>query len=337
LENDIHDLILKSLLGEANDVEAELLQQWLQADEAHLAEYEQLRKSWLTRLPYKRFTNAEEEFDKLWNRVYPKRNNVGAPKGKRQSRLELYVKIAAAFLVLLTVSFLVYKYDDQMVEEPSIATVSKHTTEGQKSRVFLEDGTQVWLNSASEITYPETFMQSDRRSLRLHGEAYFSVAKDQSKPFWVQCDGMTLKVLGTQFNVDASRHDQINVALVEGSVSVQWENTDGGTADAVLTPGEMITINADGSAVVSEDFDVKAACAWKDGMLYFKDATLDEVKRTLELWYGVAILVEGRPSESWQYSGEFDNDVLDNVLLAISFAEEFEYTLNGNTVHIMFN
>jgi ferric-dicitrate binding protein FerR (iron transport regulator) len=337
LEKDIHDLILKSLLGEASTAEKDILQQWLEADETHLAEYEQLWKSWKTRFPYKRFANAEEEFDKLWHRAHPEGRGIRPTTVSRKSRLEIYAKIAAAILVLLTVGFLLYNFADQGNWEQLPTTVHKHTSAGQKSRIFLEDGTQVWLNSSTEVTYPETFQGSDERSLHLRGEAYFSVAKNQAKPFRIECRGMLLQVLGTEFNVDASRNDRIDIALVEGSVSVQWEVEESRTVRKILSPGEMITIRADGSARLSENFDAKGAYGWKDGMLYFKDASLEEVVQELELWYGVEIRVQGRPEGTWQYSGEFDNYVLEHVLLAMSFAEEFEYELDGDTVHIMFN
>lgn len=148
------------------------------------------------------------------------------------------------------------------------------TPRGGQYRLTLSDGTKVWLNAASSITYPTAFT-GKKRSVTVSGEAYFEVAKDASKPFIVKTAKEKIEVLGTYFNVNAYADEPVNkISLLEGSVRIN---------NVVLKPGQAF-IN--GNIVTT---DVQQDVAWKSGYFNFNGANLPAVMRQLERWYDIEV------------------------------------------------
>lgn len=170
----------------------------------------------------------------------------------------------------------------------SIESNTMSTPKGRQFSVVLPDGTRVWLNAASSITYPTAFAGNERR-VSITGEAYFEVAPDAVKSFDVYAGGMDVQVLGTHFNINAYRDEgSIKTTLLQGSIKV----TSAGKAQLVR-PGEETIITADRQIRLSRDVDVDAAVAWKNGFFQFGDASLRQVMRQLERWYDVEVVYEG--------------------------------------------
>lgn len=182
-------------------------------------------------------------------------------------------------------------------ESPAAATgtVAYNTTSTPKGRQFqltLPDGTKVWLNAASSLRYPIAFTGAQRQ-VDVTGEAYFEVAPDPQKPFFVNINETTrIQVLGTHFNINAYTDEAaINTTLLEGSVAVisNREKT-------VLKPGQQARVKAAQPIVVS-NADTEKVIAWKNGIFDFQNARLEEVMRQLERWYDIDVVYEkGIPS-----------------------------------------
>lgn len=154
---------------------------------------------------------------------------------------------------------------------------------GHEYMLVLNDGTKVWMNSKSELSYPVAFGTSVRR-VRLSGEAYFEVARDSVRPFIVEVDrGFEVKVLGTHFNIKAyDTDDSYETTLVEGKVQVTRE----GEANVVLSPSEQMVIGRDGGhevRVVNTDYYI----AWHEGWFYFNDEPLEQVLNMIGRWYDI--------------------------------------------------
>lgn len=157
------------------------------------------------------------------------------------------------------------------------------TPRGGQYQLTLPDGTKVWLNAASSITYPTDFRGTDR-SVEMTGEAYFEVAHDHKHPFRVRAGGQTIEDIGTHFNVNAySDEPAQTTTLLEGAVKV------GGH---LLRPGEKASVTAAGAIVVAKG-DTAQAVAWKNGLFDFSDAGLETVMRQLARWYNVDVIYEG--------------------------------------------
>ncbi|SFE34198.1 FecR family protein [Chitinophaga sp. CF118] len=182
------------------------------------------------------------------------------------------------------------------------------TPRGGQYQVTLPDGTIVWLNSASSITFPTAFTGKTRQ-VQLKGEAYFEVATNAQQPFMVKVNKMEVQVLGTSFNLMAYADEQaIKTTLVDGAVKVKQENK-----DVVLKPGQQAQLDDNGDMkVVKADLD--ATIAWKNGLFTFNDATIEDVMRQLGRWYDMEIVYpEGIPQD--HFRGEmFRNENMSSVL-----------------------
>lgn len=191
--------------------------------------------------------------------------------------------------VLLQNGQLVYGPGEKNVDGPVFNTMS--TPNGRQFRVVLPDGTKVWLNAASSITYPTAFGDKERR-VRITGEVYFEVTKDKMHPFRVESAGQLTEVLGTSFNINAySNAGEITTTLLEGSVRLQKEN-----AMALLDPGQQVVINQSGADKTTGfrkiNANIEQVMAWKNGLFNFRDQSLFEVMQQLERWYDIEVEYE---------------------------------------------
>lgn len=151
----------------------------------------------------------------------------------------------------------------------------------------LADGSHVWLNAGSSITYPVSFIANERK-VAITGEAYFEVAHDKTKPFYVTKADMQVQVLGTHFNVNAYEDEkEIKVTLLEGSVKVTSN-----TGSKMIKPGEQATV-IDNSPMTIRRPDLSETMDWKDNRFYFMGADIQYISRQLQRWYDVEIKIEG--------------------------------------------
>lgn len=160
--------------------------------------------------------------------------------------------------------------------------VEYHTVKvprGGEFAVVLNDGTEVWLNSESELTFPTVFRDGER-CVTLKGEAYFAVQHDQTKPFVVKSEGIRTKVYGTEFNVKAYRGNPVDVTLVKGSVSVMREYAD---QEYMLIPGQQARFEEDTPTI--REVDTRRFTAWKEGYFYYQEETLENILSDLKRWY----------------------------------------------------
>ncbi|MFN5021455.1 MAG: FecR family protein [bacterium] len=176
----------------------------------------------------------------------------------------------------------------ELLKNGSITRVSYNTISNPKGSkvvdLFLSDGTHVWLNAGSSITYPIVFV-GNKRSVNIVGEAYFEVAKNPQMPFWVQKEDFTLKVLGTAFNVNAyDNESQVMVTLLHGKVTVSLA---GVLPEIMLKPAQQASIGSNIS--VFDNVDTESVIAWKNGYFSFNKADIKTVMRQIERWYDVEV------------------------------------------------
>lgn len=160
------------------------------------------------------------------------------------------------------------------------------TPRGLDCQLKLPDGTHVWLNADSKITFPDHFVGKER-NVKVEGEAYFEVTKDAQHPFVVSTDYFTTTVLGTVFNINAYTPKTASVVLVSGSVAVKPKQ--GNTQ--LITPGQMAKWNGQGGMDISE-VDVYPLTQWKDGFFYFNNDRLIDIMMELGRWYNVSVVFE---------------------------------------------
>jgi len=248
---------------------------------------------------------------------------------KRQ-RYTGWLKIAASFLLVLSFVY-AYRYWPE-TPAPKVAFKTVGTLRGQRTRITLPDSSVVYLNAGTTITYPEVFPDS-ARPVTLTGEAFFEVAHNPAKPFVVETNGIRTVVLGTSFNVRSFDTDRaISVSLVSGKVRVMGKQASGTSRENVLLPGEQLVYHKTDSSYEKDHFKVLDVTGWKDGVLVFDNTDFNGFVAKMEQWYGVDIIVTGRPSATWRVNGHFDNESLTEVLVGIQFIYDIRYKIEGNRV-----
>ena len=233
-------------------------------------------------------------------------------------RTEL-LKIAAVIAITLGGSFL---YFQSLQEKEQMAMQTISVPAGQRINITLPDGTTVWLNARTSLTYPTKFSKKNRQVV-LDGEAYFEVARDEKKPFIVQTDKYNVEVLGTQFDVDAySETGEFETTLMEGSVRVA-------PAD---DPEQVLTLKPD-SKVYLKDGKLHVAVVddynpyrWKEGLICFKNESFVSIMKDFEKYYGLTIQIKNIDVFKHVYTGKFrQTDGIDYALRVLQKDIKFTY------------
>ena len=206
-----------------------------------------------------------------------------------------------------------------------------NTPKGGQYQFSLPDGSKVWLNAASSITFPVAFVEQDRK-VKVTGEAYFEIAKDRSKPFILDIDARsTVEVLGTSFNVNSYKGEPaIRTTLLEGQVRVK-----SGDRSGLLHPGQQAVIYEGRPVIdVSSDVDIQQVMAWKNGLFNFEGADVRQLMRQLERWYDIDVKYEGTVP-SIEFQGKMYRDVPLSEVLKVLQKSGVQLRMEGRTIVIL--
>lgn len=195
---------------------------------------------------------------------------------------------------------------------------------GGEYELTLSDGTKVWLNSDSQLEFPFAF-SSDKRLVRLKGEAYFEVKRDEKKPFKVELEGVEVLVLGTSFNIYA--HDnQVNTTLVAGSVEIHTE-----AGNYKLIPGEQASF-AEGKVKIVK-VDVAEQIGWKEGKFIFRSRRLEEVMVILARWYNLEVIYQNPEVKNLHFTGNIPrHSTISELLKFIERTGLVHFKVDGHKV-----
>jgi transmembrane sensor len=216
------------------------------------------------------------------------------------------------------------------------------TPRGGQYQLVLPDGSKVWLNAASAITYPTAFPGKER-IIQIDGEAYLEVAHDARKPFKVQANGTEVEVLGTHFNVHAySDEATIKTTLVQGKVKVVKSETvnagksaqAGNRQSVILKPGEQALLEPHSPLTINHSPDLEEVLAWKNGLFRFNNADIESVMKQVERWYDVEVVYEG-PKPEGHFRGKISRDVMASEMLKIIEASGVKCTIKNKKIIIM--
>jgi ferric-dicitrate binding protein FerR (iron transport regulator) len=215
--------------------------------------------------------------------------------------------------------------------QPLASTINTLSTPaGGQYQLRLEDGTDVWLNAASSISFPTTF-NGGERSVDVTGEVYFEVYHDPAKPFKVNFNRNTVTVLGTHFNVMAYEDEELNrVTLLQGSV-----NLSNAASHSKLVPGEQAVVNSRTSGIKKRKANVEEAIAWKKGFFFFENENIESIMRKLARWYNTTTVYEG-DMKGKEFSGivsRFEN--ISEVLDLLVATGSIHYKITERSITIM--
>lgn len=222
---------------------------------------------------------------------------------------------------------LVYEIKDAERESNNINVLS--TAQGETYQVRLPDGSLVWLNAASSLTYSAALNERGQRRVRLDGEGYFEIAKDKAHPFIVQTDKQEVEVLGTHFNINAYKDEGgVKTTLLEGSVKIS-----SGQNKQILKPGYQ-AINS-GNAIKVSEVDTENITDWKNGDFYLDRIDFKSAMRKIERWYNVEVVYDASVPDNMETGGWISrNKSLSQVLSFIESSGLVHFKIEGRKVYV---
>jgi len=213
----------------------------------------------------------------------------------------------------------------------SAALNTIETPKGGQYQINLPDGTRVWLNAASSLSYPARFSGQQRRVI-LKGEAYFEVAKNKKMPFIVNSERQNIEVLGTHFNVNAYADEQTTkTTLAEGSVKVTLTNSSGDTQ--ILAPGQQAVVDRQ---IKVRSVDIEEALAWKEGIFMFNNENLESILRKVSRWYNVDIEFQQNELRTKSFNGTVSRfGRVSQILKTLELTESVHFKIEGRKIIVL--
>ena len=314
------ELIEKYFDGNITDAKIKELSDWIKNDR-HLQNWweEEFSKSDAGINPVLR--------DKLFARIKEQTQGKEETQGKetpRTIRMNPW-KWAAAIVLPICIAFFTYYLVDssQTVGAPFIVKADK----GDKATIELPDGTNVVLNSASQLSYLNNFGENGRR-VQLNGEAYFKVAHDEKRAFIVQVGDLEVKVLGTSFNVSAYEDAKdVTVVLLEGKVGVYAQKI-----SHIMKPGDKIEYNKATHKITATQVHPNDYIEWTKGNIYFEKESLENIMKTLSRIYDVEIRFDSNKLPNEYFTGTIPGGGIQNALNILMLTSPFYYEMDGSVI-----
>lgn len=271
-------------------------------------------------------------FDKIQHKIdiESKEQKTTESKISTSSVFIIWLTRAAAILLIPVLAFLFYTLSEKKIESLQYANFVVDSLEivapiGSRTVVHLSDGSEVYLNYGSKIRYPQFFF-GDTREVTLTGEGYFNIAHNPDKPFVVKAGRLSVKALGTAFNVLAyPADDVIETTLVNGKVVLEQKEVDGKTKTiGIMVPGQHVKYNIKTGTVSSTKGDVEKYIAWKDGKHVFEDASIVQVAERLSRMFNIDIEIAGNITD-YIYTVTFLDEPFFQILDLMTIATPISY------------
>ncbi len=258
--------------------------------------------------------------------------NTGIRSGVKKDRNFFYFfsRVAAIlFIPLLAASLIFLSYKTGIfIPEADLQYTELHAPPFARISFYLADSTKVWLNNGSSLKYPVDFTGRDRKVF-LNGEAYFDVNPDPNLPFKVETGEIRIQVLGTRFSVSNYDEDQaIITTLEEGMVQVRTAGEDKNSMIIhELTPSRQSVFQKESRKVKARTVNTAKYTSWKDGKLFLLDDPMYIVRKKLERWYNVDIVIKDSVILDYSYTGTFRDEPLESVLRMMTIATPIRYSI----------
>ena len=305
------DLLIKYISGEATEQEKADIVTWLDSSPENMREYLALRKLHDIMIWQQPETKQSED----------KQNTPDRTRRPVYSLLLEAFKIAAIFLI----AFLGVRYLLPQKQDTGLVVMQTlHVPAGQRAEITLADGTNVWLNANTTLTFP-THFSGENRQVNIEGEGFFDVTKNKTRPFIVKTSKYDVKVWGTKFNLTAYSNKGIfETSLLEGSVEILKA---GGTKGVLIKPEERVFQQA-GQLVVGPIKHYNHFL-WKDGIISFNDESFPEMVRKLELYFDLKIEVANDKILKYRCTGKFrTKDGVEHILKVLQLSNKFSFTID---------
>jgi ferric-dicitrate binding protein FerR (iron transport regulator) len=323
----VDELVLACLTDSLTPEETAELEVWLDASPENRDYLRSMRQVWFLaglaghaerfdeKSAYKRFLARIGHYWKTAKRVVLRRLGYAA----------------ASIALLLTVSYVSFRQGGEQVKN-RFADIVVEAPPGTKTKMVLPDGTLVWLNANSKITYSQGFGVNDR-NVGLTGEGYFEVTANAALPFLVKTDELQVKVLGTKFNFsNYPDNEEAIVSLIEGRVQVgSLMNV---REERRLSPDEKAFLNKKTGQMRVLNRKAQPSAEWTNGYLFFDDELLPDIAKTLERCYNVKIHIADKSLETARFYGDFvqREQTVEEVLQLLKSTGKLTYSIKGKEI-----
>ena len=312
-------LIGKYLTGKESTEELGELKTWIESNSNNRKLFNSLKEEKAIADSVEEFETHDKEY--AWNRYMERIDSLS------RQRMLTWWKVAAVFFFLISCggifAYLTKETTSPLASNGNYTTIS--TNYGQNSKVVLPDSSVVWINSGTTLSYNSNFSVSER-SIKLKGQAFFQVARNEKMPLTVTCNDIKVKVLGTKFDVYAYPEDRdIRVVLESGSVELLKSKDQ--SILQMLKPGEMAEFNTQRQELSINKVDSYYYTSWKDGKLIFKDEPMDMVFEKLERKYNIDIEVKNPKVYQQIFNATIVNESVEDIFDLMKFSCAITYSI----------
>ena len=321
-------LLSKYVSGNATELERQQIEAWISKSPQNRKLYEKTRHTW--EKSKTRLSKSEIQSDQL--RIQQEINHYLGQKLNYLHNRNMWLRYAAVLIIPISLAFgwyfFVFENDVNEINQFCEITSPK----GNISQVILPDGTEVWLNTNSTICYNTGISFDSNRQVELAGEAYFSVAKHEDSPFVVKTCLGVVNVTGTEFNVKCyPETTTFEAVLTEGKVDLCFDTNQ--SQHIKLEPGERAVFSADTKSLKIIKTDVELYSTWRNGQIFFKDATLNNLISELERIYDIKFYLKDAKLGEYRFRGMFSykNNLID-ALEKIKKTAKLDYYIENKKV-----
>lgn len=333
-ENKHIDELIANYLTEGLDKNAlDELKTWIAASAENQQYFIRQREIWFSAVSREAASvyDKDKAFENFRNRVESQKEIQST--SRRGFSLSALWRYAAVVAIIIAVGCISYWQGEVNVKD-TFADISVEAPLGSKTKLYLPDGTLVWLNAGSRMTYSQGF-GVDNRKVELEGEGYFEVKRNEKIPFFVKTKDLQLQVLGTKFNFrDYPEDHEVVVSLLEGKVGLN--NLLGEEKEAVLSPDERAVLNKANGLLTVESVTASNASQWTDGYLFFDEELLPDIAKELERSYNVKIHIANDSLKTFRFYGNFvrREQNIQEVLEALASTEKMQYKIEERNITI---
>ena len=321
-KNTIEELLPRYCEGLATEEERLQVETWMDESEENRRMAKQIHALYLATDTVHIMTKVDTQ--KALTKV---KSRMTGNRQRKTTWWEWAQRAAAVLFIPLLVTLMVQHWGGSEQELAQIMEVK--TNPGMMTSLTLPDGTLVFLNSESTLSYPSRF-DGDTRNVTLQGEAYFEVAKSD-RPFIVRTYGAQVRVYGTRFDVNSYDTEKIRVVLVDGKVGVSTEDFE----EVMLEPAQLALINAEKGITVKKEINPAYYIAWQNGYFAFDNERLEDILSVLARWYNFEVLYARPEIRDIHFTASLWKDQpLEHILKQFEKTQSISFQISGNQVII---
>jgi ferric-dicitrate binding protein FerR (iron transport regulator) len=324
-------LVTREITGEITSEEKTELESLLVASPLDQEKFKLTEKFWRQEGYADQSSDSDEALKKILARINENQKEVKS----RTVFLPLFRKLAVAAMAIFMVGVGFYSYQEYQDPE-AVALIERHNGTGMRSMITLSDGTRIWLNADSKVSYPEMFV-GDTREVHLTGEAFFSVAHNTQKPFYIQLNKASIRVVGTSFNVKAySNEENIQTSVLTGKVAFisRTEKSQSLNDTVYLVKNNKVTYSLSTGKMETGITNAQDDREWINGKLICKSETLESIARQLERNFGKQVVIKDPKVGQYRFTGTFEESSLEEILQYLAMTRSFKYSITEKALVI---